>query len=794
MTTTPHALLAGIALLTLLAGPLHGQTTPAAPAPKGSVVLSGYLKDAATGEPLVGATVVAEALHIGVSADARGFYSLQLPAGIQHVTFTFVGYAPREADLTLTGNRTYSVRLASQGVQTGEVLVTGSRAGQNVQSTQTGVNYLSAKTIKLMPTLLGEADVVRTLLLLPGVSTVDEGASGFNVRGGGIDQNLILLDGAPLYNSSHLLGFFSVFNPDAVQRLELMKGGIPASYGGRLSSVLDVRMKEANSDSLAITGGVGLVSARLAVEAPLIKNKLTLLVAGRRSYADLFLKAIPSQKDNAAYFYDTNAKLTYELSPQDHLTLTGYYGRDVFNLGPTAHSYYGNAAGTARWTHAFGPRAQLSVAALGSKYDYGLGQSVAGRGFDWTSSVRNYALKADLAYELGPASHLRIGVSRTDYQFQPGRATPSGSPSIYNEQLLNPQHGVELAAYLDHELALSPRLSVRYGLRASAYEYVGAATVADYVGPDGQQKTPTNIRAYGTHDDIIRYPNLEPRASARFTLNETSSLKASYNRMVQYVHLISNSTASSPLDVWTSSTANIKPEHADQVSLGYFRNFQNNAYEASVEVFGKQLDNQIDYINGANLLLNKDLEGELLYGRGRAYGAEFYVKKNTGKLTGWVSYTLSRSERQINGINQDAWYVNKYDKPNYLNLVGMYQYSRRWSFSGDFTYSTGVATTLADSRYVYQGIQVPVVSGNARNNYRLPAYNRLDLAATLQQRKNATRHWQGSWVFSLYNVYGRRNPYSIYLRQDPDHADQTQAVRLSILGAALPAVTYNFTF
>ena len=347
---------------------------------------------------------------------------------------------------------------------------------------------------------------------------------------------------------------------------------------------------------------------------------------------------------------------------------------------------------------------------------------------------------------------------------------------------------------MDHELPLGDKLSVRYGLRLSQYQYLGAATVADYVGPDGQQKTPINPRTYGTNDVVAKYPNLEPRASLRYALSETSSLKASYNRMAQYVHLISSSTASSPLDVWTSSTINIKPERADQVSLGYFRNFAANAFEASVEVYGKRMDNQIDYINGANLLLNKDLEGELLYGRGRAYGAEFYLKKNTGRFTGWVSYTLSRTERQIAAINNGNWYVNKYDKPNNLALVGIYEYNKRWSFSGNFTYSTGIASTFPDSRYVVQGLVIPNVSGNVRNNYRVPAYNRLDLAATLQQKKNPNRRWQGSWVFSLYNVYSRKNTYSIYFQQDPDHVGQTQAVQLAILGSAIPAVTYNFTF
>jgi hypothetical protein len=793
MKTVRHLILACAALL--LAATAQGQTAPATTSTsQGPAVLSGYLKDAATGEPLVGATVFVRALGLGVSADAQGFYKLAVPRGTHLVTFTFVGYAAQEISLKVDAPLTYSVKLAGQGVQTDEVVVTGSRAVENVRSTEVGVNRIDAKTIKLMPALLGEADVVRSLLLLPGVSTVGEGATGFNVRGGGIDQNLILLDGAPLYNSSHLLGFFSVFNTDAVQDLKLIKGGIPASYGGKLSSVLDVRMKEAAPDKFRATGGVGVVSSRLAIETPLLKDKMTLLVAGRRSYADLFLKAIPSQKGNAAYFYDLNAKLTYELSPKDHLTLTGYYGRDVFNLGPDLHTSYGNTAGTARWTRTFSPRLQGSLSAVGSQYDYALGQYTSGRGVDWNSSVRNIALKGDLTYTIAPDNTLSVGLSRTDYTFQPGHATPAGGPSIFNEQTINPQRGVEYAAYADHEVALTSALSVRYGLRATAYDYLGAGTVNDYTGVNGRQKTPVNPRTFGDEEVIKRYPNLEPRASLRYALNDNSSIKAGYHRMVQYVHLISNSTASSPLDVWSSSTVNIKPEHADQLSVGYFRNFKDNAFEASVEVYGKKMDNQIDYINGANLLLNKDLEGELLYGQGRAYGAEFYLRKNTGRFTGWVSYTLSRTERQIDGINNGNWYVNKYDKPNNLTLVGLYQYNKRWSFSGNFTYSSGVATTFADSRYSFQGIQVPVVSGDVRNNYRVPAYHRLDLAATLYQKRNENRRWQGSWVFSLYNVYARRNAYSVFFRQNETDPTKTEAVRLSVLGSVLPAVTYNFTF
>ena len=434
-----------------------------------------------------------------------------------------------------------------------------------------------------------------------------------------------------------------------------------------------------------------------------------------------------------------------------------------------------------------------NLTAVFSHYDYTLGVPEGRQSFDWQSKVANYQLKADLTYTRSERSTLNFGVSSQYHRFQPAHVQP-GEHSVFRELTLDPQQALEYAAYLDHEQTFSPRLAAQYGLRLSLFDYLGPGTGYDYEGPAGRQKTPVNPRQYAAGEVIKRYPNLEPRASLRFTLDETSSLKASYHRMVQYVHLVSNTTASSPLDIWTPSTANIKPEHADQVSLGYFRNFQDNAFEASVEVYGKKMDNQIDCINGANILLNKDLEGELLYGQGRAYGAEFYLKKNTGPLTGWVSYTLSRSERQIDALNHGDWYVNKYDKTHSLSVVGLYVLNRRWSLSGTFTYSTGIATTLPDSRYLYQGLVVPNVDGDGHNNYRLPAYHRLDVAATLQGKRNAERHWQSSWVFSLYNVYGRRNPYSIYVRQSEDSAGKTEVVRLSVLGSVLPSASYNFTF
>ena len=672
-------------------------TSPRTPT-TGTVTLSGTLREAG-GAALPGATVFVQALGTGTSTDDNGFYSLALPKGTHTVTYRFLGFETQTVTLTLNSNTTRAVQLRPQGVQTGEVVVRGRQPDANVQSTEMGVSRLDMKTIKLIPALLGEVDVVRSIQLLPGVSTVGEGASGFNVRGGGIDQNLVLLDEAPIYNSSHLFGLFSVFNPDAVSDLKLVKGGIPAQYGGRLSSLLDVRLKEGSTEQLKATGGIGSISSRFAVEAPLVKDEASFVVAGRRSYGDLFLKLIPEQRDNQAYFYDLTAKANWRVSDRDQLFLSGYMGRDVFNFGNEFANSFGNRFATAGWRHTFNSRLLATVTGTASQYDYNLGVPEGAQGFDWESRIVSYSAKADFNYQFAPQSTLNFGANTILYRFVPGRVQPTDPASIFRPLQLQEQQANEYALYLDHQHTFSPRFSAQYGLRLTAFDYLGAGTIYDFEGVNGRQKTPVNPREYRAGDVIQRYANWEPRASVRYSLSPTSSLKASYNRMAQYIHLVSNTTASSPLDVWTPSTTNTKPELADQVAVGYFRNFQDNAYEASVEVYGKTMTNQIDYIDGANTLLNEFLEADLLYGRGRAYGAEFYVKKNTGPLTGWVSYTLSRSERQIEGINNGDWYVNKYDKTHYLALVGIYALTPRWTLGGVFNYSTGIATTFPDSRF-----------------------------------------------------------------------------------------------
>ncbi|MDJ1504789.1 TonB-dependent receptor [Xanthocytophaga agilis] len=776
------------------------------------VTISGYMRDGANGEGLIGATVQIKGQTTGTVTNEYGFYSLTIPQGNYTLVYQYIGYLSQEKAVTLQANQKIDIQLSADQVQIQEVVVTETRPDNNVRSMDMGVSKLEMKAIRSMPALLGEVDVVRSIQLLPGVSTVGEGASGFNVRGGGVDQNLILLDEAPVYNSSHLMGFFSVFNPDAVKDVKLIKGGIPAQYGGRLSSLLDVRMKEGNNKKFGLSGGIGTISSRLTVEGPIQKDKSSFIISGRRSYADMFLKLSSDEdlKNNQLYFYDLSAKVNFTLSPKDRLFVSGYFGKDAFKFEDASGNSggfkmnWGNKTGTVRWNHLFSDRMFANFTAVYSDYDYQLGVLSGSQAFEWTSHIYNYSGKADFSYYLNARNTITFGISAIRYQFEPGKAIPKSEESIFNPLELAHQNSIEYAAYIDNEQQLTPQLSVQYGLRFSAYNYLGAMTVYDYVGENNEKKVPVNQRTYGKGESISFYTNPEPRFSLRYNLNERSSIKASYNRMAQYVHLISNTTAASPLDVWSPTTNNIKPELADQIAVGYFRNFKNNMFETSAEVFYKTMKNQIDYRDGAEVLLNQELEGDLLYGDGRAYGLELYVKKNSGKLTGWVSYTLSRSERKIDGLNMNKegeaqWYAAKYDRTHILSAVGIYTFNKKWSFSSNFSYTTGVATTFPNARYEVEDgtLVVPHNTEGTRNNYRVPAYHRLDLSATLTPAKNEHRRWKSEWVFSIYNVYAKRNPFTVYFRQnDENNASkiQTEAVRLSIFGSILPSVTYNFKF
>lgn len=766
--------------------------------------LSGYIKDAENGETLIGATVYLSSVDKGVTSNEYGFYSISVESGTYEVEFGYLGYQSARETVVLDQNRTLNIELGIEAEELTEVVVVSEVEDQNVREIEMSVNKMDIQTIKSIPNLLGEVEVIRSLQLLPGVSTVGEGASGFNVRGGSIDQNLILLDEAPVFNSSHLFGFFSVFNPDAIKDVKLYKGGIPSRYGGRLASILDVRMKEGNSKQFSADGGVGFIFSRLSIEAPIVKDKASFIVAGRRSYADVLAKPFLSGNLDGSVlnFYDLTLKTNYNINDNNRIYLSGYFGRDNFGFGDAAGFNWGNSTGTFRWNHLFNDRLFSNLTVYFSDYDYELsfGDDATNK-FDWNANIENYSVKPEFTYFINPQNIVRFGGQAIVYTFEPGNAIGVSEGEARDVSLAN-KYAVESAAYIENEQDITERLKVNYGIRLSHFNYMGkgnAYTFEDAAVP-GQRRVPIDIRPVGQWESIQTYFNFEPRFSAKYQLNNTSSIKTSYNRTTQYIHLISNTTVSTPVDVWTPSTNNIKPQLADQVALGYFRNFSDNAYEFSTEVYYKKMRNLVDYIDGADLLLNEFIEGDLLEGEGRAYGAEFQLKKNKGDFTGWASYTLARTERLVEGVNNNEWYPSRFDQKHSFSLTTFYELNERWSFGGTFVFNSGTPTTFATSRYEQQGYLVPHNGLDVRNNVRIPSYHRLDLSATLKGRKKSEDdRWVGDWVFSIYNVYNRRNPFSIFFRQDADRPaiDQpitTEAIQLSVVGSFIPSISYNFKF
>ncbi|MGF7216659.1 hypothetical protein GGR92_002826 [Spirosoma lacussanchae] len=768
--------------------------------------ISGYIKDASNGEGLIGVSVYVKETATGAVTNSYGFYAVTVPAGTYNLVITYVGYEKQNKTLTLTDqNIRLDLELKEEGRQLQEVVVSTKRDDDNVKNIEMSVNRIDVKTLQRIPALLGEVDVVRSIQLLPGVSTVGEGATGFNVRGGSIDQNLVLLDEAPVYNSSHLFGFFSVFNPDAVKDVKLVKGGIPALYGGRVSSILDVRLKEGNAKKPELNGGIGLIFSRLSYERPLFKGKGSFIVAGRRSYADILAQPFLNSDLKGAkfYFYDLTAKANYRFNDKNTVFLSGYFGRDVF--GADFGFNWGNATASARWNHVFSDKLFLNTTAYYSNYDYSLDSDLKRRPenandyFRTDSRIVDYSIKPDFTLFLGKST-ITFGGQSILHDFQPGTATAASSGDVRTFGLTS-KYALENAVYIGNEQQVSPKLQLQYGLRYSLFNYIGPGDAYAFTTdvPLGTSRFPITTIQYKRGETIQTYGNWEPRFSAKYELGNNSSLKLSYNRLAQYIHLISNTTASTPLDIWTPSTNNIKPQIGDQIAGGFFKNFgrsngSGSEFEASVEVYYKWLQNQIDYIDGANLILNKFLEGDLLSGKGRAYGAEFYIKRNRGTVNGWVSYTLARTERQVAGINSGTWFPTRFDKPHTLTTVLLVDppQAKRWNFSATFTLASGTPATFPTNRFEFGGFTGQVISG--RNNYRIPPYHRLDLAATLQGRQRPGKRKTDNWVFSVYNVYARKNPFSVFFQPDADNPRLTQAIRYSVFATAIPSVTYNFKF
>ncbi len=770
------------------------------------LTISGYIKDAGNGEGLIGVSVYVKETGSGAVTNSYGFYAVTLPSGSYNLVISYVGYAKQARQVDLVDkNVRLDLELSQEGKQLQEVVVSSKREDDNVKNIEMSVNRIDVKTLQRIPALLGEVDVIRSIQLLPGVSTVGEGATGFNVRGGSIDQNLVLLDEAPVYNSSHLFGFFSVFNPDAVKDVKLIKGGIPANYGGRIASILDVRLKEGNAKKPELNGGIGLIFSRLSYERPLFKGKGSFIVAARRSYADILAQPFLNSDLKGAkfYFYDLTAKANYHINDKNTVFLSGYLGRDVF--GADFGFNWGNTTLSARWNHVFSDRLFLNTTAYYSNYDYSLNtdlkQKTPNDYFRTDSRIVDYSLKPDFSLFLGKNT-ITFGGQAIIHDFQPGTATAASAGSVRSFGIVN-KHALEAALYMGNEQQLTPKLQLQYGLRYSMFQYVGPGEAYTFQTdvPFGTRRQVVTTVDYKGGDVIKTYGNWEPRFAAKYELNSNSSFKMSYNRLAQYIHLISNTTASTPLDIWTPSTNNIKPQIGDQVAGGFFKNFgrSNGAgseFEASVEVYYKWLQNQIDYIDGASLILNKYLEGDLLSGKGRAYGAEFFIKRNTGVVNGWISYTLAKTERQVNGINNNNWYPTRFDKRHTLTSVLLFDppQAKRWNFSATFTLASGTPATFPTNRFEYEGYVVPQNTDNSRNNYRIPTYHRLDVAATLQGRKRPGKRKDDNWVFSIYNVYARKNPFSVYFQANADNPRVTEAIRYSVFATLIPSVTYNFKF
>ncbi|PQJ09136.1 hypothetical protein CJD36_020290 [Flavipsychrobacter stenotrophus] len=745
--------------------------------------ISGTVNDKTTGETIIGAILRIEGKSAGTTTNEYGFYSLSLPAGSYIVMVDYIGYQEHMFSLTLEKDSILAISMVPKNKQLLEVVVTSKAKNENITSAQMGMNTLNVKELNALPVLFGERDVMKIIQLLPGVKSAGDGNTGFFVRGGAADQNLILLDEAVVYNPSHLLGFFSVFNSDAIKNLSLYKGNEPAQYGGRLSSVMDIKMNDGNNQSYHASGGIGLISSRLNLEGPLVKDKGSFLVSARRTYADAFLifSSDENMKKNKLNFYDFNAKLNYRFSDKDRIYLSGYYGKDVLGLSNLFGINWGNATGTLRWNHIFNPKLFSNTSLIYSNYDYKFKVTTAGIDASILSVINDWNFKEELKYFMHPGNSLSFGLNSVYHTLTPGQfegtITAPSQPKV---------HSWENAFYIADSWRVSKKLNIDMGIRLSTFSFFGGDN--KFYNLDGNHNI-TDTFTYASGQIVKTYVNPEPRLSASYQLNNSSSIKAAYGRNTQYLHLLSNSTTSNPTDKWVATNNIIKPELSDQVSLGYAQNFKDNTYECSVETYYKSMQHQVDYKNNAQVLSNDAIEPQLLFGQGRAYGIELLMKKNEGRFTGWVSYTLSRTELQIDGINKNAWYPAHQDQTHNLSVVGMYKLSKKWTVSADFVYYTGYAVTFPSGKYNVDN-QV-VFYYTERNAYRVPAYHRLDLGATCKLRER--KHFSSEVSFSLYNAYGHANPYTITFQQDPNNATKTQAVQTSLF-QWVPSISYNFKF
>ena len=767
--------------------------------------ISGTVYDKKGNETLIGATIYFPDLSVGTTTNEYGFYSITISKGTHNISVSYLGFSDESKIIELNNKTSLDFYLSERSQALDEVVIQTDIEKINIKSTQMSVNKLTSKTIKQIPVVLGESDIIKSIILLPGVTSAGEGASGFNVRGGAADQNLILLDEAIVFNSSHVFGFFSVFNPDVIKDVKLFKGGIPSKYGGRLSSVLDIYQKEGNNKDFKLTGGIGLISSRILAEGPLKKEKSSFLIGGRSSYAHLFLPLIDN--DNKAYFYDLNTKVNFRLNKKNNIFLSAYFGKDVFGINNSFINKYGNAVTNIRWNHLYSDKLFSNLSLIYSDYFYGLILDFVG--FEWDSGITNVNFKYDFNHYLKDNLKLSYGVNNIYTKFNAGEIFPNRDDSGIIPFKLTEKFANEFALYLEADHNISEKFSLKYGLRFSNFTRLGQDELNIYENDNpliyNQQlqkyepATATGSIGYKKNDILKSFNNFEPRLSLSYLLNSESSIKASFNKMAQYLHLLSNTSSPTPLDIWVPSGPFIKPQLLDQYAVGYFRRIKDGDFSLETEFFYKDVKNRIDYINGANLVANNEIETVILNGKSRAYGLEFLFRKNEGKLKGWLAYTLSKSEQLTSGrnisepgINNGEWYNTPYDKTHDLSVNAGYELSSKWKFNTNFLLQTGQPTNYPVGQYEFQGLNVPIYNDNQRNANRLPNYHRLDLSATLTPVKNNNRDLQAEWVFGIYNIYNRKNAASIAFSRNTE-TSANEAIKTSIFGI-VPSITYNFKF
>jgi len=748
--------------------------------------LSGFVYDARNGETMIGANVFIKELGTGTASNEYGFYSITAPSSKYTVEFSFVGYEKKSFSVDLNNSQKLNVNISSTSYNLQEIVVVDKKADENVKSLEMGTSEIVPKEIEKVPILFGEKDILKTIQLLPGISSAGEGNSGFIVRGGTADQNLIILDEAPVYNASHLLGFFSVFNSDAIKNAKIIKGLSGPEYGGRLSSVLDISMKDGSNRKYSAYGGLGLISSRLTIEGPIVKNEGSFIFSGRRTYADIFFPLFGDKQleNSTLYFYDFNGKLNYKLGENDRIFISGYTGRDVFTFNNEFGFDWGNTTATLRWNHIFSEKLFSNTTLLYSKYNYDITIEDSEQSTTVSSGIRDINFSQDFQYYYNTNNTFKFGFNGVYHTFHPGEIIVTGQTN-FNSKKIDDNIVLEANAYIGHELKVTELFKINYGLRFSSFNLVGEGKIYSF-DDDGNL---TNTEYYEKGELMKSYNHLEPRIVFNYLLDETSSVKFGYARNTQNIHLLSTASTSTPLDVWQPSTALVEPEVSDLFSIGYFRNFMDNEYEASIELYYKDMQNLIEFKNGADIFLNEFIESQLVFGNGWSYGLELYLEKKIGRFTGWLSYTLSTTQRVFDKIDGGNSFPARQDRTHDIAMVGIYNLNENWSLSANWIFYTGLAATYPSGKYEINGQTINLYT--ERNGYRMPDYHRLDLGATYYF--NRSEENEMSLSFALYNVYARENAYRISFEESETDPTKTQAVKLALF-SIVPAITFNFKF